>query len=829
MSPRYSTLAVLGLSAALLGACDGPTGAKAPVEITLGSAEIVVERGQQAQIEVTVANTSNQAVTYTSSNTSIASVSAGGVVQGVEVGNATVRVTSVQDTSKWVRATVRVTRPPVASVQLQPVAAELFVGQTAQLAATARDASNGVLGDEVLLWRSSAPEVVSVSAAGFARALASGTARITVMAQSDTTRRAFVDIGARVDPDAASIASISPATLTPGATMVIEGANFAATPGENQVRIGGVSMLVMAASATQLTVQLPAGSAFPCLPTGPAEVRVDAGHRSATRQHPVAVATPHTLGVGESVSFLNASAARCNELAGTGGRYVVNVHNASTAGGSASPFQLYGGPTVQPAFAMLQPTRALARTLTPEMRLQQLAEEQHHRILEKNREILQREAPRLPAPQRAARQMNLNPPPAVGTILPFRVPDINNFNCQNHIAVGARVVYVGARSVILEDTLAPLRGQMDAQFAQIGAEFDGPMWNVLTTYFGNPLAMDAQLNNDGRVYMLFSESVNNFGGVAGFVTSCDFFPRAQLGASDEAEIFYATVPTVAGSGFETGKADNWVWQMRSTIIHEVKHITSYAERLARSRTAWEESWLEESTARVSEEIWARSIFGYAQGQNVAYAQSLYCEARPSWSECSGKPVVMRKHFGGLYNYLQNVEAYTPLGNFGGGGSSFYGSGWSLVRWAIDHSGRNEAEFIRSLTQEPNLSGMTNLSTKAGKSPERIIADWTAAIALDDWPGATVNRPELRMPSWNLRNVVAGMNGDFPNSFTSPWPLPVRQLQYGGFTADVASLRAGTAATFELSGTQTRPQLVALRGQGGGDAAPTLGMTITRIQ
>lgn len=828
--PRFHLL-LLGVAAAALGACDGPTGARPPIEITLGSPEIVVERGGQAQIEVTVANASNPAVTYSSSNLGIASVSASGSVQGVQVGVATVRVTSVQDTSKWVRLPVRVTRPPVATVELAAAASELFVGQNSQLTATARDASGGVMGDEYFLWRSSAPEVFSVSSGGLARALGSGTARLTAIAVSDTTKRAFVDLTSRVDPEAASITAITPATLVPGVTAVIEGVNFAATPTENVVRIGGISVPVTAASATQITVQLPAASAFPCLPTGPTDVTVTTGHRSATRQHPVAVATQYTLGLGESMSFLNSSEARCNELVGSGGRYVVNVFNASTVGSATSGFQLFGGPTASPDLGAMSLVRAPARTLTPEMRVQALQEETHHRILERNREILEREAPRrVRTDHVVARQANPTPPPAVGAILQLRIPDIEQFNCQNHTAVGARVVYVGARSVILEDTLAPLRGQMDSYFTQIGTEFDGAMWDVLTTYFGNPLAMDAQLNNDGRVYMLFSQTVNDFGGVAGFVTSCDFFPRAQLASSNEAEIFYATVPTVAGDAFNADTPAQWTWLMRSTIIHEVKHITSYAERLSRNRSVWEESWLEESTARVSEELWARRIFGYAQGQNVTYQRSLYCEARPNWPECAGKPVSMRKHFGGLYTYLQEVENLTPLGPARTRDSSFYGSGWSLVRWAIDHSGRDEAEFIRSLVQEPNLAGMANLRAKTGKSTERIIADWTAAISLDDRPGATVNRPELSMPSWNLRDVFAGKNSDFPEPYPSPWPLPVRQLQYGGFAVNVASLRAGTAATFELSGSQTRPQVVALRGPGGiGDAAPTLGVTITRIQ
>src|SRR5206468_5109021 len=81
-------------------------------------------------------------VTWTSSNTSVATVSGSGQVAGVTAGSATITATSEGKSST---AALTVTSVPVASVAVSPATASLTVGQTVQLTATPKDSAGGTL------------------------------------------------------------------------------------------------------------------------------------------------------------------------------------------------------------------------------------------------------------------------------------------------------------------------------------------------------------------------------------------------------------------------------------------------------------------------------------------------------------------------------------------------------------------------------------------------------------------------------------------------------------------------------------------------------------
>ena len=197
------------------------------------------------------------------------------------------------------------------------------------------------------------------------------------------------------------------------------------------------------------------------------------------------------------------------------------------------------------------------------------------------------------------------------------------------------------------------------------------MFPILARHFGDPLALDAQLDRDGRVAMLFTRFVNDsLPGVLGFVTSCNSFPRGNpsFAGSNEMELFYAQAP---GQGVPP---DTWRHNLRATIIHEVKHITSYGEKIARAAGGvpnYEESWLEESTARLSEELYARTFSGARWRGNSDFATTVGCEL----SRCDGRPLAMFKHYGTLANFFANVGDLSPLAGANDRNATFYASGW----------------------------------------------------------------------------------------------------------------------------------------------------------
>jgi hypothetical protein len=774
-------------------------------------------------------------LTWSSTAPAVASVLGGRVISHSR-GSATIAATSTVGNATGSAAVV--VDQVMAGLRVTPANPVLVIGETLPLLAVAVDARGSVIDTTFeVSWESSAPAVASVSAGGVLTAAAGGTAVITARGAGRTAdTRAEVRSGSRP-----TITSIAPSTLAPGETATIRGTGFSPTVSANRVTVAGVAAAVQLATETELRLTVPDDYMLPCSPTTYHPVVVAVDGLEASAEHPVATATQRALSIGESVSFQGGAAA-CNELT-RGGTYVVSVFNTSTVPTSQAGFVLRGATATaaDDATAAFQHRHDTPR---PDVRPDPEAAA-HLWMLEQNvrtatalsaRVAPQRRAPAGPFPTAAS---------AVGSTRTFRIPDLDATGlCGSFRTVTARAVYSGQHAVLWEDQAAPLAGQMDAKWRQIGQEYEEVMHPIIRNYFGDPLAYDDWLANPGRVNMLFSKHVNDFNrGVAAFVFSGDLYPNASCSSSDEMALFYARVPTAAGSGYGEGMADTWAWGMRSTIIHEVKHIVSFATRLrlaaqSASNPVFETTWLEESTARLAEEFYARAISGYQMGGNVGYQESIFCERRvgSNWPQCDHVPNIMHRHFGAIYSYYRNVHLLSPLGPATDGDWTFYGSGWLLLRWAMDHSSLSESAFSRALVNETQATGVANLSARTGRSFQDMLPDFTLAMMIDDYPGGLATRPELTFPSWNTRDIMNGLFQDYQGTaqaahYDSPWPLGggERALAFGTFDADVAGIRGGTAAFFRLSGPQEGRQLLELLGPTGAAASPTLGVAIVRVQ
>ena len=415
--------------------------------------------------------------------------------------------------------------------------------------------------------------------------------------------------------------------------------------------------------------------------------------------------------------------------------------------------------------------------------------------------------------------------PAPGDTVSINVYNLSSRTCARAIPVRARVVYVGTRSVVYEDVGNSQAGTMDAEYRQVGQEFDDVMFPILQRNFGEPLAMDQQLDRDGRIGMIFSKVINDsMPNVLGFVTSCNFYPRsdAAFAASNEMELFYARAPR-QGEG-----AAAWRYSLRSTTIHEVKHITAFGEKIARAAGGipnYEDSWLEESTARVSEELFARTFSAATWRGNTGY-NGVGCEL----TRCDDRPFSMAKHWTTLHLFYRNVGDLSPFAGSNDFNATFYASGWSLVRWALDqYGGTDEARFLRDLTLEPTLTGVANIAARTGRPPAEMLADWGLAMYVDDAPGLTPLRPQLSLPSWNGRDILRGLNAFNATSYPGAFPLAVRPVTFGEFQSPDLLLRGWSTAFFELSGAPQAPQLLELRAAGGGPVAPTIRLAMIRVE
>jgi hypothetical protein len=466
-----------------------------------------------------------------------------------------------------------------------------------------------------------------------------------------------------------------------------------------------------------------------------------------------------------------------------------------------------------------------------EMREFLVRDRAHAAILEKNMELLQHYHPEAHTALRRTNYVAAQAArPSVGDLIPMKVPDITVNACTSFTPLVARVVYVGSKGIVLEDIANTLNGQVDTLLTRVGREFDDVIFPILSTNFGNPLAMDAQLNNDGALYMLVSDKVNKTG-ATGFVSNADFLPTSQCPASNVAEVFYARGLTTPGTN--TGELDfsfaSTSRRLASTIIHEAKHLTSAAAKLSQAGFTGpkppEDVWLEESSAEIAMELLSRVTYARPARSNLDYATTLAREARPA----SGLPLSMFHPFTYLYTYFAAPETHSLVGSAGAGDLTFYGSGWSFLRWVIDTYATNEAAVLTAMTRDVSHWGVANIENLTGKSFPQLLSEYSLAIALDDYPGFTPTDAKYSFPSWNLRSVFAGMNADFPNSFPAPAPLQVRSNGFGKFSVDVSGVRGGGFSVLQLSGAQANKQLLEFKSVNGTAFPAQIRVTIVRVQ
>jgi hypothetical protein len=564
------------------------------------------------------------------------------------------------------------------------------------------------------------------------------------------------------------------------------------------------------------------------------------------------VGAPRTLTVGSAVVLTNSAEINCTELSPANGQYAVNVLNISTIPTSLTPFRFAGKTSIPPgttfatrAFTLQQsvknPIPRHRMTVVESMR--SINSAAHTVQLETNRLIYARMKNRFRrTPRRtagsAARTSLSAAPVAVGDTRTFRIVQFStavgaSATCSNFVEITARAVYVGTKGIIYEDAAAPLAGQMDAYFTQVGQEFEATIYPTVSAYFADPLVSDQFTDADQHLNMVFTPAIP--AGVTGFVISCDLFDRNTTDnqGSNLGENFYARVPAVAGTGFSSDNPDQWLRGMRPVIVHEVKHIASHGAHLVNNARRLEESWLEEGMAFVAEEVWARDHIypGAAWKGNMTYATTLYCDVRPTNPSCTGKPFVMFDHFARLYSFLDLPGTSSLFGRVADGDFTFYGVSWSFIRFNVDRYATAEASYLKGITNATDVTGIANVASQSGAGRDQILGMWSLSLYLDE-NGAIGQNADVKFPSWNTRDIFGGMHTDFPQSddFPKTYPLVPQAVAAGDFTIDHAGIHGGSFSAYDLTGLSATARTIGLSAGTTGGAAPgSLRLVIARIQ
>jgi uncharacterized protein YjdB len=220
--PSFASRWLVLAAAASVLACDGdPTGPAAIDSITVTPANFELEEGAIQHMSATPLDAAGNAlngrtIVWSSSNTSVATVSADGVVTAGGEGEATVTATSEGKTGT---AAVTVIPTPVGSVKVTPDSITVEVGKEGTLTAAVVDRDGNALEGRSVQWSSSDLSVATVSADGVVTGAGDGEA--TVMATSEgKTGIAAVTVtptpvgSVKVTPDSITVGVGKEGTLT---------------------------------------------------------------------------------------------------------------------------------------------------------------------------------------------------------------------------------------------------------------------------------------------------------------------------------------------------------------------------------------------------------------------------------------------------------------------------------------------------------------------------------------------------------------------------------------------------------------------------------------
>ncbi len=172
------------------------------VVMTLAPASVAGNIGDTVRVATTLKDSKGNSVyassmTWTSADTSVATVSASGVVHLKKGGSTVVTVSgggasatdsvTVQKskTSPTPTPTTTTPAPPtVSAVHVTPATSTILKGQTAQFSATVVDSTGAAISGQTVTWSSSNQTIATVSATGLATAMAAGSAVITATSGS---------------------------------------------------------------------------------------------------------------------------------------------------------------------------------------------------------------------------------------------------------------------------------------------------------------------------------------------------------------------------------------------------------------------------------------------------------------------------------------------------------------------------------------------------------------------------------------------------------------------------------------------------------------------
>ena len=286
---------------AMIMAAFKPQSAGPPVaSVTVAPATGTVQAGSTLPLTATTLDAggnvlTGRTVTWTSSGTTLATVSATGVVTGVAPGGP-VTITATSEGQSGTAA-ITVTPVPVASVTVAPATADVSLGQTVALAATTKDAGGNVLTGRAVAWSTGDATLATVSGTGVVTGVAlGGPVTITATSEGQSGTAAVTVVPAPV-PVAAVTVAPDAASVYVGQTVALSATT---TDADGNVLTGRT--IAWTSSTTALATVSASGVVTGVAAGGPVTVTATSEGQSGTAAVTVALAPVATVTVSPAAA-----------------------------------------------------------------------------------------------------------------------------------------------------------------------------------------------------------------------------------------------------------------------------------------------------------------------------------------------------------------------------------------------------------------------------------------------------------------------------------------------------------------------------------------------
>ncbi len=168
------------------------------VSIVTMSRTLVIGEQMQYVASVSTVGGALTVVSWSSSDTAVATTSNNGLVRALAIGSTVVTATSLIDTTKRASATISVgLRPAVNGVTITPTSATIEASATVTLTATVTAVGGA---STTVNWSTSDPAIATVSPAGVVTGVAAGTVNITATSTFNPVRSSTVPVTVILPP-----------------------------------------------------------------------------------------------------------------------------------------------------------------------------------------------------------------------------------------------------------------------------------------------------------------------------------------------------------------------------------------------------------------------------------------------------------------------------------------------------------------------------------------------------------------------------------------------------------------------------------------------------